>query len=254
MRMSKDIMCSHIFPNAHKFPVCNKCKTTRSPHRIIHGARPDGLPPPQAFADSVTADHKVLTEDSKARHDQRMALIIADRHTGWTQSYPAPTKSAAETKLAFQRFLGPQIVPKHVYTDGSREFRKAMQDLGYSHDTSTPHHSESNGVAERAVRRVKEGTAVTLTQSGLSEGWWPEAMTCYCFLRNAVDVQRDGTTPYEKRFSISFPGPLIPMGAAVDYKPSSDKDRRRLHEYGQSVLPGIFMGYAQQAGGGWNGD
>ena len=44
------------------------------------------------------------------------------------------------------------------------------------------------------------------------------------------------------------------MGATVDYKPSSDKDKRRLHEYGQSVLPGIFMGYAHQAGGGWNGD
>ena len=76
----------------------------------------------------------------------------------------------------FQRFLGPQIKAKHVYTDDSKEFKKVLEDLQTSHDTSTPHHSESNGVAERAVRKVKEGTQVALLQSGLHEAWWPEAM------------------------------------------------------------------------------
>ena len=79
-------------------------------------------------------------------------------------------------------------------------------------------------------------------------------MMCYCFLRNAVDIQKDEKTAYEKRFGSPFSGPLIPMGAAIDYKPSSDKDSRRTHEFSASVLPGIFMGYSQQAGGGWNGD
>ena len=77
----------------------------------------------------------------------KVALIIVDRFTGFTQAYPAKDKSAAETMSAFQRFLGPQVTPKHVYTDGSREFRRAMQDLKWSHDTSTPHHSESNAVS-----------------------------------------------------------------------------------------------------------
>lgn len=101
---------------------------------------------------------------------------------------------------------------------------------------------------------MKEGTAVTLTQSGLSEVWWPEAMMCYCFLRNAVDIQKDGKKAYEKRFGVPFSGPLIPLGASVDYKPSSEKDSRRTHEFAASVLPGIFMGNCQQAEGGWNGD
>ena len=30
--------------------------------------------------------------------------------------------------------------------------------LSWNHRTSTPHRSETNGIAERAVRRVKEGT------------------------------------------------------------------------------------------------
>ena len=44
--------------------------------------------------------------------------------------------------------------------DRIREIKKAMQDLGYDdrHDTSTPNRPQSNGVIERVVRVVKEGT------------------------------------------------------------------------------------------------
>ena len=36
------------------------------------------------------------------------------------------------------------------------------------------HHTDQkqNGIAERAVRRVKEGTSAVLLQSGLNESWW----------------------------------------------------------------------------------
>ena len=39
---------------------------------------------------------------------------------------------------------------------------------------NTPHRSETDGIAERAVRRVKEGTSAVLLQSGLNESWWAE--------------------------------------------------------------------------------
>ena len=35
------------------------------------------------------------------------------------------------------------------------------------------------GIAERAVRRVKEGTSAVLRQSGLNENWWANSMECY---------------------------------------------------------------------------
>ena len=79
-------------------------------------------------------------------------------------------------------------------------------------------------------------------------------MSCYCLMRNSIDKVRDGLTPYQLKFGIDLPGPLIPFGSAVDYKPSSEQDKRRLHEFGANVLAGIFMGYSQQHGGGWNGD
>ena len=51
------------------------------------------------------------------------------------------------------------------------------------------HHtvSETNGIAERAVRRVKEGTSAVLLQSGLNESWWADSMECYTYLRNVTD-------------------------------------------------------------------
>ena len=39
-----------------------------------------------------------------------------------------------------------------------------------------PHHrKQTNGVAERAVRRVREGAAVALLQAGTYAIWWPDA-------------------------------------------------------------------------------
>ena len=38
---------------------------------------------------------------------------------------------------------------------------------------------ETNGIAERAVRRVKEGTSAVLLQSGLNESWWADSMMLY---------------------------------------------------------------------------
>ena len=57
--------------------------------------------------------------------------------------------------------------------------KSACEDLSWNHCTSTPHRSETNGIAERAVRRVKEGTSAVLLQSVLDEKWWADSMECY---------------------------------------------------------------------------
>ena len=59
--------------------------------------------------------------------------------------------------------------PKVVYTDNSMESGKPCEVLSWNHRTSTPHRFETNDVAGRAVRRVKEGTSEVLPQSGLDE-------------------------------------------------------------------------------------
>ena len=47
-------------------------------------------------------------------------------------------------------------------------------------------------MAERAVRRVKEGTSAVLFHSGLNESWWADSMERYTYLRNVTDLLSDG--------------------------------------------------------------
>ena len=150
--------------------------------------------------------------------------------------------------------MEPNRKPKVIYSDNSLEFGKACEDLSWNHCTSTPHRSETNAIAERAVRRVKEGTSAVLLQSGLDEKWWAGSMECYCCLRNVTDLLSDGKTPYERRFGQPFKGPIIPFGAMVENHPISMRAQSRLHQFGKTDLPGIFLGYALIAVKFWKGD
>ena len=120
-----------------------------------------------------------------------------DLATQWIQAYPCKNKTSQETQRSLQKFLEPERRPKVIYTDNFLEFGKACEDLSWNHCTSTPHRSETNGIAERAVRRVKEGTYAVLLQSGLNESWWADSMECYTNLRNVTDLLSDRKTPYE---------------------------------------------------------
>ena len=116
---------------------------------------------------------------------------------------------------------------------------KLVKIPSWNHCTSTPHRSETNGIAERAVRRVKEGTSAVLLQSGLDEKWWADSMECYACLRNIQDLLSDGKTPCERRFGQPFKGPLIPFGSLVEYHPIIAKDHSRIHQFGKKSLTWI---------------
>ena len=172
----------------------------------------------------------------------------------WIQAYPCKRETSQETQRSLQKFLEPNRSLKSFTLDNSLEFGKACEDLSWNRCTSTPHRSETNEIAERAVRRVKEGTCAVLLQSGLDEKWWADSMECFTYLRNIQDLLSDGKTPYERRFGEPFKGPIIPFGSLVEYDPISAKDQSRIHQFGKKVLPGLFLGYSLYAGGIWKGD
>ena len=110
------------------------------------------------------------------------------------------------------------------------------------------------GLLREAVRRVEEGTSAVLLQSGLDEKWWADSTECTTYLRNIQDLLSDGKTPYERRFGEPSKGPIIPFGAIIEYYPISAKDQPRIHQFGEKVLPGLFLGHALYAGQIWKGD
>ena len=239
------------FPKDRNCEICKRTNITRAPCRR---RKSEAVPRAVNFGDLITADHKVLSDNCESRNNHRYAVVVQDLATQWIQAYPCKNKTSQETQRSLQVFLEPERKPKVIYTDNSLEFGKACEDLSWNHCTSTPHRSETNGIAERAVRRVKEGTSAVLLQSGLNESWWADSMECYTYLRNVTDLLSDGKTPYERRFGQPFKGPIIPFGSLVEYYPITSKDQSRIHQFGKKVLPGLFLGYALYAGGIWKGD
>ena len=193
------------------------------------------------FGDLITADHEVLSDNCESRNNHRYAVVVQDLATQWIQSYPCKTKTSQETQRSFQKFLEPERKPKVIYIDNSLEFGKACEDLSWNHCTSTPHRSETNGIAERPSRREKEGTSAVLLSSGLNESWWADSMECYLYLRNVTDLITDGKTPHERRSGQPFKGPIIPFGSLVEYHPITAKDQSRIHQFGKKSLTWIVL-------------
>ena len=79
-------------------------------------------------------------------------------------------------------------------------------------------------------------------------------MECCIYLRNVADLLSDGKTPYERRFGQPFEGPIVPFGSLVECHPVTAKDQSRIHQFGKTVLPGLFLGHALYAEGIWKGD
>ena len=139
-------------------------------------------PRAEFFGDWITADHKILSEESESRNNHRYAVVVQDLATQWLQSYPCKTKTSQETLQSPMKFLEPTRKPKVIYTDNSLECGKSCEEFSWNHCTSTPHRSETNGIAERAVRIVKEGTSAVLLQSGLDKngGRIPRSVIAIC--------------------------------------------------------------------------
>ena len=215
VRIWVSTMCILIFPEDRNCEIRKRTKITRAPCRRRNG---EAVPRADNFGDLITADHKVLSDTCESRNNHRYAVVVQDLATQWIQAYPCKNKTSQETKRSLQKFLEPERKPKVIYTDNSLEFGKACEDLSWNHCTSTPHRSETSGIAERAVRRVKEATSAVLLQSGLNESWWADSMECYTYLRNVTD--------------------LLPESIQLERK----------------FLPGLFLGYALYAGGIWKGD
>jgi len=141
---------------------------------------------------------------------------------------------------------------KSLYADNAKELHKAAKKLGWGFPTATPGQPKTNGLAERTVRRVKEGGRANVIQGGFEPTWWPYACAHHCFARNIKVV--DGDSSYNKRHKAGHCKALqIPFGACVEFLPvANPNDKNKTFEAKTRV--GLFVGYHVQPGGRWTGD
>ena len=104
-----------------------------------------------------------------------VVVVLLDRGTGWIDVYPKSSKSTEHTVEAFQHFAGAQNKVTSFYCDNAPELKAAARQCAWRISTATTGQPQTNGVAERSVRTVKEGGGCGMVQSGLQPRWWNRA-------------------------------------------------------------------------------
>ena len=129
-----------------------------------------------------------------------------------------------------------------VYSDCSKEIRKATKDIGALHWTSTPHRPQSNSQMERHVRILADCVRGILVHSGFPHNLWP---SFFCSALNFSEA--NGVSPYEKAHGgIKYPSLKVPFGMLVYFRPmdlgTKSKFVPRLHTVafvGWHIQPGM---------------
>ncbi|GJW56011.1 zinc finger, CCHC-type containing protein [Tanacetum coccineum] len=88
---------------------------------------------------------------------------------------------------------------KRFKTDRRGEYMDTMyfQSVGVIYEMTAPYTPQQNGISERKNRVLKEMVNSMLSYSGLSQGFWGEAMLTACYLLNRVPNKKNMITPYE---------------------------------------------------------
>ena len=180
---------------------------------------------------------------------KRYVINFIDDYSRYCYTYLLNSKDEALEKLRVFKTeveLQQGISIKVFRTDRGGEFYDPtyFQSVGIIHETIAPYTPQQNGVAERKNRTLKEMVNSMLSYSGLSNGFWGEAMLTACYLLNRVPNKRNRTTPYElwykRKPNLSY---LRVWGCRAVVK-LTDPKRKTLGERG---IDCIFVGYAENS-------
>ena len=89
-------------------------------------------------------------------------LMVVDAHSKWIEVSVVPSTSAAVTIDKLRHMFATHGLPEVLVSDNgtgftNTEFKEFLKRNGIEHRTTTPYHTSSNGLAERAVQTLKDG-------------------------------------------------------------------------------------------------
>ncbi|XP_026736437.1 uncharacterized protein LOC113499995 [Trichoplusia ni] len=87
-------------------------------------------------------------------------LVICDSYSGYLDFQQLKGQSSYEVIEQLKRWFAVQGIPEELQTDNgtqymSREFKIFQKEWKFNHVTSSPHHHQGNGLAEKAVQVAK---------------------------------------------------------------------------------------------------
>ncbi|XP_056688059.1 uncharacterized protein [Spinacia oleracea] len=181
--------------------------------------------------------------------NKKYIVTFIDAYSRWCYIYLLSSKDEALDKFKIFKIeveLQTNKKVKKLRTDRGGEYYDPsyFQSIGIIHEITAPYSPQSNGVSERKNRVLKEMVNSMLSNSGLSDGFWGEAMLTACYVLNRVPNKRNKTTPYEfwhkRKPNLNY---LKVWGCRAIVKVTEPK-RKTLGEKG---IDCVFIGYAEHS-------
>lgn len=178
-----------------KCEVCVQAKLTKSPFPHV-----ERTTEPLGLIHTDLCDLKYV----QTRGGKKYFVTFIDDCTRYCYVYLLHSKDEAldkfkEYKLEVENQLSKKI--KMIRSDRGGEYNEPFnafcREHGIVHQTTAPYSPQSNGVAERKNRTLKEMMNAMLGESGLAQNMWGEALLTANYILNKIPHKVTGKTPYE---------------------------------------------------------
>ena len=226
----------------HKCEICVEAKLTRSSFHTI-----ERNTEPLALIHSDVCDLKFV----QTRGGNKYFITFIDDSTKYCYVYLLKSKDEAVEKFnLYKQEVENQLNKKikKVRSDRGGEYVEPFGEFcarnGIIHEVTPPYSPQSNGVAERKNRTLKDMVNAMLISSGLSQNMWGEAILTANYLLNKVPRKKEDKTPYElwkgRKPSYKY---LKVWGCLAKVLIPTPKKMK----IGPKTVDCIFIGYAQNS-------
>ncbi|GJT17437.1 zinc finger, CCHC-type containing protein [Tanacetum coccineum] len=191
--MSKDRLILAFDMDTKKYKTCMLTKITKKPFQNVKHET--------EVLELIHSDlcdlHATLSLGNK-----KYFVTFIDDASRFCYVYILHTKDEALDKFKVFKTeveLQQESLIKRFKTDRGGEYIDTLyfQLVGIIHETTAPYTLQQNGIFERKNRVPKEMVNFMFTYSGLSQGFWGEAMLTACYFLNRVFNKRNRITHYE---------------------------------------------------------
>ena len=126
-------------------------------------------------------------------------FVVIDAHSKWLEAFIMPSTTSAVTIEKLRTLFATLGIPEMIVSDNStnftsEEFHQFCVKNGIKHVTTAPYHPSSNGLAERALRILKEGLVKVTTGSVV------DCLAWLLFAYQIVPLELTGCSPAELMF------------------------------------------------------
>ena len=190
-----DLIPKIRFEPKHKCQVCVEAKQTRTSFQSVQRDTK-----PLDLIHSDLCDLKSIVTHGENKY----FITFIDDSTRFCYLYLL--KSKDEAFEAFQRYKNEvenqlerriKILKSDRGGEYVHPFKDFCVDHGIIHQTTAPYAPQSNGIAERKNRTLKDTINSLLIQSGLADEMWGEAVLTANYLLNKLPHKKLDKTPYE---------------------------------------------------------